>query len=316
MLFDNWSGGSVVNIDGEAVQNLIHIHNIDNNLAGDNKNSGGPVVVAHTFRSDRPDIRLSSPCTIKDDNLGVTLTIRRVPLYTTSGRGGDANYLQGGVDICAYNAVLNLRGTGVSQNYWSVQSTAFKNDQFGIVRYEYRGDEDTAAKAAKSLVISSEGNVGIGTSDPAYPLHMLSGAFVTSGGVWTNSSSSANKQNIRPLENPLSLLDKINICRFQYRAGDGDDGREHIGVIAEELPEEVASGDHKGAPTADLIALSLAADQALAGKLKVQEKARKALESHVKAQESKLHALEEIIKAHEAHMKELQAEVRLHNLGM
>ena len=37
--------------------------------------------------------------------------------------------------------------------------------------------------------ITATGNVGIGTTSPTHPLEMASGAFVTTGGVWTNASS-------------------------------------------------------------------------------------------------------------------------------
>jgi len=48
---------------------------------------------------------------------------------------------------------------------------------------------------------------------------------------------------------------------------------DHIGVIAEDLPEEVASSDHTGAPTGELVALSLAANRALLSKVVALEKA-------------------------------------------
>jgi len=46
------------------------------------------------------------------------------------------------------------------------------------------------------LTIKGNGNVGIGTQSPVYPLHMASGARVTAGGVWTNASSREYKENI------------------------------------------------------------------------------------------------------------------------
>jgi hypothetical protein len=46
-------------------------------------------------------------------------------------------------------------------------------------------------------------------------------------------------------------LEKVNVYRYRYRNGHGNDRRERIGVIAEELPDEVSTLDHKGAPTGD-----------------------------------------------------------------
>ncbi len=42
-------------------------------------------------------------------------------------------------------------------------------------------------------------NPGIGQTSPQHPLHMGSGAHVTTGGVWTNASSRDYKENIREL---------------------------------------------------------------------------------------------------------------------
>ena len=42
-------------------------------------------------------------------------------------------------------------------------------------------------------------------------------------------------------------------------------------MIAEELPDEVAAADHKGAPTGELIGLALGADRELAAKVKTLE---------------------------------------------
>jgi len=55
----------------------------------------------------------------------------------------------------------------------------------------------------------------------------------------------------------LNLIEKVDVYRYRYRPEHGDDGRDHIGVIAEDLPEEVASSAHRGAPTGELVALSL-----------------------------------------------------------
>jgi hypothetical protein len=102
-------------------------------------------------------------------------------------------------------------------------------------------------------------------------LRSSKGAYLSSTGVWTNASSREYKQDIQPLEDPLALLRQIDIYQYRYRADHGDDGRPHIGVLAEELPEEVASADHKGAPTGELIALSLAANRELLRQLESQE---------------------------------------------
>jgi hypothetical protein len=139
-----------------------------------------------------------------------------------------------------------------------------------------------------NLVVNSAGSVGIGTASPSNPLQMASGAYVSATGVWTNASSKEYKQEIRPLTEPLAVLEQIKVYRYKYRPEHGGDRRDRIGVIAEELPEEVASADHKGAPTAELVALSLAANRELLKKLTEQEAQIRRQEQRIDELEAKL----------------------------
>jgi hypothetical protein len=98
------------------------------------------------------------------------------------------------------------------------------------------------------------GNIGIGTTTPAYPLHMGSGAHVTVGGVWTDASSRALKEAIRPLtltdaERALAALQPV---RYVYKADPTD---AHVGFIAEDVPELVATPDRKSLAPMDIVAV-------------------------------------------------------------
>ena len=55
------------------------------------------------------------------------------------------------------------------------------------------------------MTIDRAGNVGIGQPRPDHPLEMASGAHVSAGGVWTNSSSIANKENVEALDPEAAL---------------------------------------------------------------------------------------------------------------
>jgi hypothetical protein len=104
------------------------------------------------------------------------------------------------------------------------------------------------------LRISSSGNVGIGVSNPTYPLQMASGARCTTGGVWTNASSRELKENIKELSSSDALLafNKLNPVTFNYKVDSQD---KHVGFIAEDVPELVATPDKKALSPMDIVAL-------------------------------------------------------------
>jgi hypothetical protein len=84
---------------------------------------------------------------------------------------------------------------------------------------------------------------------------------------------------------------KWNIYRYRFRPGHGHDPRDRIGVVAEELPDEVSTLDHKGAPTGELIALSLASNRALVEKVKQLEEVNRRQEERLRALERKLQSI-------------------------
>jgi len=109
--------------------------------------------------------------------------------------------------------------------------------------------------AYKNFVLAPfGGNVGIGTSSPSYPLQMGSGAYVSTGGVWTNASSREYKTDIKQLstEKAMDALAQLKPVEFAYKA---DLQEKHVGFIAEDAPEIVASNDRKGMSPMDVVAV-------------------------------------------------------------
>lgn len=104
------------------------------------------------------------------------------------------------------------------------------------------------------LNINSIGNVGIGTTAPSHPLHMGSGAHVTSGGVWTNASSRVYKENIEPLtlDEAVTTFTSLRPVKFNYKV---DKSEGYVGFIAEDVPGLVATKDRKGLSPMDLTAV-------------------------------------------------------------
>jgi hypothetical protein len=111
----------------------------------------------------------------------------------------------------------------------------------------------TACTPTTRMTINYSGQVGFGIA-PSYPLHMASGAFVSAGGDWTNASSRDYKDDIVELSAAaaISALEGLNPVTFKYKAGDDE---RHVGFIAEDVPELVATKDRKGMSPMDVVAV-------------------------------------------------------------
>jgi hypothetical protein len=110
------------------------------------------------------------------------------------------------------------------------------------------------AGSVDRITIDRDGNVGVGVSRPVHPLELASGAYASAGGVWTNSSSRAQKDNITNLgaKDALAALAALQPVQFNYR----DDAQEsYVGFIAEDVPELVATGDRTGLSSMDIVAV-------------------------------------------------------------
>jgi hypothetical protein len=105
-----------------------------------------------------------------------------------------------------------------------------------------------------AFVVAATGYVGFGQWDPSYPLQMGSGAHCTAGGVWTNASSREYKQDIKSLtmDEAVETLTALQPVQFRYKT---DPKEKHVGFIAEDVPDLVASTDRKGMSAMDVVAV-------------------------------------------------------------
>lgn len=99
----------------------------------------------------------------------------------------------------------------------------------------------------------ADGHLGFGIgADSVKPLKMKSGAFVSTGGVWTNASSRKVKQDIEPLtlEQARSTVQALKPVGFRYK----EEPTEHyVGFIAEDVPELVATNDRASLAPMDIV---------------------------------------------------------------
>jgi Chaperone of endosialidase len=114
-------------------------------------------------------------------------------------------------------------------------------------------DVDTVCSTpATRLTVDYSGRVGIGVT-PSHLLHLAGGAY-SDGATWVDGSSREYKDNIRDLtkDEALSAFQGLNPVAFTYKAGGGE---QHVGFIAEDVPDLVATKDRKGLSSMDIVAV-------------------------------------------------------------
>lgn len=107
---------------------------------------------------------------------------------------------------------------------------------------------------AKQL-FTVNGNLGIGiNAAPDHPIDVSNGAYLSSGGVWTDASSRSLKENIENLSisEAVTALTDLTPVKYNYKTNKMD---KHVGFIAEDVPELVASANRKGLSPMDVTAV-------------------------------------------------------------
>jgi hypothetical protein len=104
------------------------------------------------------------------------------------------------------------------------------------------------------LQIDYSGQFGINTAPVAGDeIHTSSGAHLTSGGVWTDASSREYKENMKPLttEQAMQAVAQLVPVTYNYKA---DSEEKHVGFIAEDVPDLVATKDRRSLSPMDIVA--------------------------------------------------------------
>jgi len=122
------------------------------------------------------------------------------------------------------------------------------------------------------------GEVGIGTTDPAYPLQVGidatngNGAHVTAGGVWTNGSDRNSKRNFEELDKQeiLDRVAELPVTRWQYKSE--PENVRHVGPVAQDFYAAFGTGeDQRYIGTIDADGVALVAIQGLYEVVKEKE---------------------------------------------
>ena len=140
----------------------------------------------------------------------------------------------------------------------------------GYIMHNRASTLTIGAGSQDRITIDRDGNVGIAVARPEHPLEMASGAYVSAGGVWTNSSSRDRKENIAilPADTAASALMALEPVVFNYR---NERGEEYVGFIAEDVPALVATGNRDALSTMDIVAVLTRVVQEQQNKIKELE---------------------------------------------
>ena len=140
------------------------------------------------------------------------------------------------------------------------------------------------------LHIDYSGNVGINTAAVAgVPISTATGALLTAGGAWLNSSSRERKEHIQALSGAQALqaLAELRPVTYNYKV---DAEEKHVGFIAEDVPELLASKDRKSLSALDIVAVLTKAAQE---QQQVIEEQRQAVQEQKQVVVEQKHTLEE-----------------------
>jgi len=143
--------------------------------------------------------------------------------------------------------------------------------------------------AVNTFSVRASGGIWLGTnSTPSVPdgdfISTSTGAHLTTGGVWTNSSDRSAKENFTEVDRDdlLWRISTLPIMRWNYKTE--DDSVTHIGPIAQDFRILFGVGtDDKSISTVDPSGIALAAIQALYSRNQKLEAAIARLQSEVEA---------------------------------
>jgi len=214
-----------------------------------------------------------------------------------------------GIGTTAPDAKLHLESPSATSWASTIKFTAPNSPahadetDFRILHYiyptgnqlEFRSElADGNARKLSILALNHNGNVGIGTGAPLYPLHMGSGAHVTAGGVWTNASSRELKQNIQTLgsEQAISALLGLRPVTYNYKA---DTEESHVGFIAEDVPELVAMNGRKSLSSMDVVGVLTKVVQVQQDDLKEKDREIKALRKELESQRKSIREIKAML---------------------
>ncbi len=215
--------------------------------------------------------------------------------YATVGGGrnnianGDGAVVPGGEDNTAAGAVSFAAGTQAR----AVHAGAFVWGDNTLA--------DIYSPADNTFIVRANGGIWFGQATTALTptigtnafIDTSTGAYLSTGGTWTNASDRNAKENFQPVD-PQEVLEKVvdlPIQSWNYKAE--DDTVRHMGPTAQDFYAAFGLGNSDTSiSTVDADGVALAAIQALYWENRAQETRIAQLEQRIDALEAQLQALE------------------------
>ncbi len=217
-----------------------------------------------------------------------------------------------------------FRGQSVHPGFWIDETGAGNKGanlvlDGGVLQIQRRAQGFGAYEAAplrlfiaapmNSFVINASGYLGLGLN-PTSPIHSVTGARLSTGGVWQNASSRDFKENIRNLDadEAMAAFKALQPVTYNYKV-DSEDA--YIGFIAEDVPEIVASKDRTTLGSMDIVALVTRVVQDQQDTLEEKALRIEALEQQVGDQKQQLDHQGQLITQQNRRMDKLETMLRL-----
>ena len=181
-----------------------------------------------------------------DGNFGIGTSSPQAPLHIATGTDvtpGGGGYLVIG---SALGAALALDDNEILARERGAVSTLHLQSDGGDIWIH-------AKSSPATVMIKSDGRLGLGVVNPAHPIHVGGGAHCFGGREWRNASSISCKREVEALslDDALATLDDLRPVTFKYI----DDDEVRAGFIAEDVPDLVAAGDRKSLSAMDFVAV-------------------------------------------------------------
>ena len=273
---DATAGIKPFTISAGAPANSIYVNSSGNLGLG----TSTPVVEVHVVDSDTPTLRLEQDSTggwtpqtwdmagnesnffIRDVTGGSKLPFRIQPGAPSNALTLKAN---GRIGIGTWSPEYVFHVKTNNNNLGAFENTGGSDAWFWLANNAVTGGLNTVgvgslgddlrfrAGDSERLRIKSNGNVGIGLTNPSHKLHISGGAYCD-GGAWVSGSSRETKENIKDLslDEARDALEGLKPVKFNYKFNKDED---YMGFIAEDVPTIVATKDRKGIADMDVIAV-------------------------------------------------------------